>query len=37
MTYELSLMEILTLLLSGYVLRITIEDWKDWSKGDKPE
>lgn len=34
MTYELSLMEILTLLLSGYVLRVSIEEWKNWSKGD---
>ena len=37
MTYELSLMEIITLLLTGYVMRITIEEWKAWTKGDKPK
>lgn len=37
MTYELSLMEIITLLLTGYVLRITIEELKEWMKGNIPE
>ena len=37
MTYELSLMEIITLLLTGYVMRITIEELKDWMKGNIPE
>ena len=37
MTYELSLMEIITLLLTGYVMRITIEELKEWMKGNIPE
>ena len=37
MTYEFSLMEVLTLLLTGYVMRITIEELKEWMKGNKPE
>ena len=37
MTYEMSLMEIITLLLTGYVLRVTVEELKDWMRGDKPE
>ena len=37
MTYELSLMEIITLLLTGYVMRITIEELKEWMKGNIPK
>lgn len=37
MTYELSLMEIITLLLTGYVMRMTIEEIRDWKKGGRPE
>ena len=37
MTYEFTLMEIITLILAGYVMRITIEELKDWMKGDRPE
>ena len=37
MTYELSLMEIITLLLTGYVMRMTIEEIKNWRNGGRPE
>lgn len=37
MTYELSLMEIITLLLTGYVIRMSVEEIRDWRKGGKPE
>ena len=37
MTYELSLMEIITLLLTGYVIRMSVEEIRDWRKGGRPE
>jgi len=37
MTYEMSLLEIIGLLLSGYVIRMSVEEIRDWRKGGRPE